>query len=287
MKQYKKVIPLDDFNWSEFENGTTIGASKDELDKAYDETLNKVSEHQVVDGTVISVDKKEVVVNIGYKSDGIIPASEFHYNPDLKVGDKVEVYVESAENKKGRLILSHKKARIRQYWDSINKAFEEQSVIKGFVKCRTAGGMIVEMLGIEAFLPLSQIDSHPYSNYDEYVKKDMDFKILMVDQINLIVVVSHKIISEPFFRMSSILKELEKYEDVLMPNEYDYDDFLNDNYESSRSPEKHSTGIPDKSEMVRTYGRFSPCPHCGSNSVRTYSDGTAQCNNCHKWYNYS
>lgn len=108
----KNVQPLNDFNWEEFENGMAVNVSKEELDKAYDETLNKVSEHQVVDGKVISVDKKEVVVNIGYKSDGIIPASEFRYNPDLKVGDKVEVYVESQENKNGQLVLSHKKARL-------------------------------------------------------------------------------------------------------------------------------------------------------------------------------
>ena len=123
------VKPLDDFNWDEFENGTSANVSKEELDKAYDETLNKVSEHQVTEGTVISVDKKEVIVNIGYKSDGIIPASEFRYNPDLKVGDKVEVYVENQEDVKGQLVLSHKKARQLRSWDMVNEAFDKGEIV--------------------------------------------------------------------------------------------------------------------------------------------------------------
>ena len=157
----KNVQPLQDFDWEQFENGLAANVSKEELDKAYDETLNKVADHQVVEGTVISVDKKEVVVNIGYKSDGIIPASEFRYNPDLKIGDKVEVYVESAEDKKGQLILSHKKARMSKSWDKVNEALEADAIIQGFIKCRTKGGMIVDVFGIEAFLPGSQIDVHP------------------------------------------------------------------------------------------------------------------------------
>ena len=170
----KNVKPLDDFNWDEFENGTSAGISKEELDKAYDETLSKVADHQVVEGTVISVDKKEVVVNIGYKSDGIIPASEFRYNPDLKIGDKVEVYVESAEDKKGQLILSHKKARMSKSWDKVNEALEADAVIQGYIKCRTKGGMIVDVFGIEAFLPGSQIDVHPIRDYDQFVGKTME-----------------------------------------------------------------------------------------------------------------
>jgi len=178
----KNVKPLDDFNWDEFENGTTAGVSREELDKAYDETLNKVADHQVVEGTVISVDKKEVVVNIGYKSDGIIPASEFRYNPDLKIGDKVEVYVESAEDKKGQLILSHKKARMSKSWDQVNEALEQDAVIQGFIKCRTKGGMIVDVFGIEAFLPGSQIDVHPIRDYDQFVGKTMEFKVVKINQ---------------------------------------------------------------------------------------------------------
>ena len=158
MSDLKNVKPLDDFNWDEFENGGSANVSKADLEKAYDETLNKVTEHQVVEGTVISVDKKEVIVNIGYKSDGIIPASEFRYNPDLKVGDKVEVYVENQEDVKGQLVLSHKKARLSKSWERVNEALENEEVIQGYIKCRTKGGMIVDVFGIEAFLPGSQIN---------------------------------------------------------------------------------------------------------------------------------
>ena len=133
-KDVQNVQPLADFNWDEFENGAHAEASKNDLTKAYDETLNKIQEHQVVEGTVISVDKKEVVVNIGYKSDGIIPASEFRYNPELKAGDKVEVYVENQEDKRGQLVLSHKKARLQKSWENINKALENDEVIQGYIQ---------------------------------------------------------------------------------------------------------------------------------------------------------
>ena len=192
----KNVQPLQDFNWDEFENGTLANVSKEELDKAYDETLNKVSEHQVVDGKVISVDKKEVVVNIGYKSDGIIPASEFRYNPDLKAGDVVEVYVENAEDKKGQLILSHKKARLSKSWDRVNAALDNEEVVQGYIKCRTKGGMIVDVFGIEAFLPGSQIDVHPIRDYDQFVGKTMEFKIVKINQEFRNVVGSHKALIE-------------------------------------------------------------------------------------------
>ena len=192
----KNVQPLQDFDWEQFENGTSTNVSKEELDKAYDETLNKVADHQVCDGKVISVDKKEVVVNIGYKSDGIIPASEFRYNPDLKIGDVVEVYVESAEDKKGQLILSHKKARMSKSWDRVNAALEAEEVVQGFIKCRTKGGMIVDVFGIEAFLPGSQIDVHPIRDYDQFVGKTMEFKIVKINQEFRNVVVSHKALIE-------------------------------------------------------------------------------------------
>ena len=192
----KKVQPLQDFDWDQFENGTAANVSKEELDKAYDETLNKVSEHQVVDGTVISVDKKEVVVNIGYKSDGIIPASEFRYNPELKAGDTVEVYVENAEDKKGQLVLSHKKARMSKSWERVNAALEAQEIIQGYIKCRTKGGMIVDVFGIEAFLPGSQIDVHPIRDYDQFVGKTMEFKVVKINQEFRNVVVSHKALIE-------------------------------------------------------------------------------------------
>ncbi len=208
----KNVKPLDDFNWDEFENGTPAGVSKEELDKAYDETLNKVADHQVVEGKVISVDKKEVVVNIGYKSDGIIPASEFRYNPDLKIGDLVEVYVESAEDKKGQLILSHKKARMSKSWDKVNEALEADAIIQGFIKCRTKGGMIVDVFGIEAFLPGSQIDVHPIRDYDQFVGKTMEFKVVKINQEFRNVVVSHKALIEQELeaQKKEIIGKLEK-----------------------------------------------------------------------------
>ena len=208
----KNVQPLQDFDWDQFENGTAANVSKEELDKAYDETLNKVSEHQVVDGTVISVDKKEVVVNIGYKSDGIIPASEFRYNPELKAGDTVEVYVENAEDKKGQLVLSHKKARMSKSWERVNAALEAQEIIQGYIKCRTKGGMIVDVFGIEAFLPGSQIDVHPIRDYDQFVGKTMEFKIVKINQEFRNVVVSHKALIEAELeaQKQEIIGKLEK-----------------------------------------------------------------------------
>ena len=208
----KNVKPLDNFDWEEFENGAHVNVSKEELDKAYYETLNKVSEHQVVEGTVISIDKKEVIVNIGYKSDGIIPASEFRYNPDLKVGDKVEVYVENQEDKKGQLILSHKKARLSKSWERVNAALDNQEVIQGYIKCRTKGGMIVDVFGIEAFLPGSQIDVHPIRDYDQFVGKTMEFKVVKINQEFRNVVVSHKALIEAELeaQKKEIISKLEK-----------------------------------------------------------------------------
>ena len=211
-KDVQNVQPLADFNWDEFENGTQTEASKDDLAKAYNETLNKIQEHQVVEGTVISADKKEVVVNIGYKSDGIIPASEFRYNPDLKPGDKVEVYVESQEDKRGQLVLSHKKARLQKSWENINKALENDEVIQGYIKSRTKGGMIVDVFGIEAFLPGSQIDVHPIRDYDVFVGKTMEFKVVKINQEFRNVVVSHKALIEAELeaQRKEIISHLEK-----------------------------------------------------------------------------
>ena len=211
-KDVQNVQPLADFNWDEFENGTHAEASKNDLTKAYDETLNKIQEHQVVEGTVISVDKKEVVVNIGYKSDGIIPASEFRYNPELKAGDKVEVYVENQEDKRGQLVLSHKKARLQKSWENINKALENDEVIQGYIKSRTKGGMIVDVFGIEAFLPGSQIDVHPIRDYDVFVGKTMEFKVVKINQEFRNVVVSHKALIEAELeaQRKEIISHLEK-----------------------------------------------------------------------------
>lgn len=212
MSNFKNVQPLDDFNWEEFEQGTNAGVSKEDLEKAYDETLNKVTEHQVVEGTVISVDKKEVIVNIGYKSDGIIPASEFRYNPDLKVGDKVEVYVENQEDTKGQLVLSHKKARLSKSWERVNAALENEEIIQGYIKYRTKGGMIVDVFGIEAFLPGSQIDVHPIRDYDVFVGKTMEFKVVKINQEFRNVVVSHKALIEQELEQQrkEIIGKLEK-----------------------------------------------------------------------------
>ena len=212
MSNLKNVQPLADFNWDEFENGSSLNVSKQELEKAYDETLNKVSEHQVVEGTVISIDKKEVIVNIGYKSDGIIPASEFRYNPELKVGDKVEVYVENQEDRKGQLVLSHKKARLSKSWERVNAALENEEVIQGYIKCRTKGGMIVDVFGIEAFLPGSQIDVHPIRDYDVFVGKTMEFKVVKINQEFRNVVVSHKALIEAELeaQKKEIIGKLEK-----------------------------------------------------------------------------
>ena len=212
MSDLKNVQPLADFNWDEFENGSNANVSKQDLEKAYDETLNKVSEHQVVDGTVISIDKKEVIVNIGYKSDGIIPASEFRYNPELKVGDTVEVYVENQEDKKGQLVLSHKKARLSKSWERVNAALENEEVIQGYIKCRTKGGMIVDVFGIEAFLPGSQIDVHPIRDYDVFVGKTMEFKVVKINQEFRNVVVSHKALIEAELeaQKKEIISKLEK-----------------------------------------------------------------------------
>ena len=212
MSDFKNVKPLDDFNWDEFENGTSSSVKKEDQEKAYDETLNKIQDHEVVEGTVISIDKKEVVVNIGYKSDGIIPASEFRYNPELKVGDKVEVYVEEQEDKHGQLVLSHKKARLAKSWDKVNEALEKDEVIQGYIKCRTKGGMIVDIFGIEAFLPGSQIDVHPIRDYDVFVGKTMEFKVVKINQEFRNVVVSHKALIEAELeaQRKEIISHLEK-----------------------------------------------------------------------------
>jgi small subunit ribosomal protein S1 len=190
-------ITPEEFDWDAYEKGNTLTTeAKKELENVYDKTLNAVKDKEVVEGTVISINKREVVVNIGYKSDGVVPMSEFRYNPDLKVGDKVEVYIESQEDKKGQLLLSHKQARISRAWDRVNAALESQEVVKGFIKCRTKGGMIVDVFGIEAFLPGSQIDVKPIRDYDAFVNKTMEFKVVKINQEFRNVVVSHKALIE-------------------------------------------------------------------------------------------
>ena len=197
MENLRNIAPLADFDWNAFENGATESTqSHDEQEKAYDATLGRVNENEIVDGTVISIGKREVVVNIGYKSDGIIPVNEFRYNPDLKVGDTVEVYVENQEDKRGQLVLSHKKARASKSWERVNAALENKEIIKGYIKCRTKGGMIVDIFGIEAFLPGSQIDVKPIRDYDVFVGKTMEFQVVKINQEYKNVVVSHKALIE-------------------------------------------------------------------------------------------
>ena len=213
MENLKNVAPIEDFNWDAYENGESVtSASHEELEKAYDNTLNKVNDREVVDGTVIAMNKREVVVNIGYKSDGIIPMSEFRYNPELKVGDTVEVYIENQEDKKGQLVLSHRKARATRSWDRVNAALENEEIIKGYIKCRTKGGMIVDVFGIEAFLPGSQIDVKPIRDYDVFVGKTMEFKVVKINQEFKNVVVSHKALIEAELEQQKkeIIGKLEK-----------------------------------------------------------------------------
>ena len=204
-------LSLQNFDWDAFENEAK-GTQNEELLSKYDATLNAIKDQEVVEGTVMSINKREVVVNVGYKSDGIVPAAEFRYNPDLKVGDKVEVYVESQEDKKGQLVLSHKEARAARSWDRVNEALDNNEVVKGYIKCRTKGGMIVDVLGTEAFLPGSQIDVKPIHDYDVFVGKTMEFKIVKVNPDFRNVVVSHKALIEAELeaQRKEIISHLEK-----------------------------------------------------------------------------
>ena len=209
----KMAAPAADFDWDSYAKGDVMTSeAKAELTAKYDNTLNQVKDKEVVMGTIISMNKREVVVNIGFKSDGIIPMSEFRYNPDLKIGDKVEVFIENQEDKKGQLLLSHKAARTSRSWDRVNEALESEEIVKGFVKCRTKGGMIVDIFGIEAFLPGSQIDVKPIRDYDVFVNKTMEFKVVKINQEFKNVVVSHKALIEAELELQKkeIIGKLEK-----------------------------------------------------------------------------
>ena len=209
----KNVVANEYPDWNAFENDLGVyDQVKAQITEAYDKTLSNVNVGEVVEGTVTGVNKREVIVNVGYKSEGIIPVSEFRYNPDLKVGDKIEVYVESAEDKNGQLALSHKKARQLKSWDRVNEALEKDEIIKGYIKCRTKGGMIVDVFGIEAFLPGSQIDVKPIRDYDVYVDKTMEFKVVKINQEFRNVVVSHKALIEAELEAQKqvIMSKLEK-----------------------------------------------------------------------------
>lgn len=213
MTEEVKNSPIADFDWDAYEKGETKSEkSREELTKTYDESLNTVKDKDVIEGTIIALNKREAVVNIGYKSDGIIPMNEFRYNPDIKVGDVVEVFIENQEDKKGQLILSHRKARASRSWERVNQALENDEIIKGYIKCRTKGGMIVDVFGIEAFLPGSQIDVKPIRDYDIFVGKTMEFKVVKINPEFRNVVVSHKALIEAELEQQKreIIAKLEK-----------------------------------------------------------------------------
>ncbi len=204
----------EEFDWESLEDGLDLYSKKrrNELENLYNDTLNTVQEKEVIEGTVISMNKREVVVDIGYKSDGVVSLNEFRYNPEMKIGDKVDVYIESLEDKKGQMSLSHKKARAMRSWEKINLAHDNDEIIKGYIKCRTKGGMIVDALGIEAFLPGSQIDVKPIRDYDMYVGKTMEFKVVKINHEFRNVVVSHKALIEAELELQKkeIISKLEK-----------------------------------------------------------------------------
>jgi small subunit ribosomal protein S1 len=214
MSEHDKFAPLADFNWDAIgkKSQNYSADERSKMETMYENTLQSVTEHDVIDGTIVAITSKDLLVNIGYKSDGIVPLSEVRYNPEIKVGDKLEVYVESQEDKSGQLILSHKKARALRSWDRVNEALEKEEIIKGFVKCRTKGGLIADVFGIEAFLPGSQIDVKPIRDYDVYVGKIMEFKVVKINKEFKNVVVSHKALIEEELEQQKkdIISKLEK-----------------------------------------------------------------------------
>lgn len=205
---------LKDFDWDAIGKKHEVYSNDErrKLEDTYDQTLRAIQDHEVIEGTVVTMTNREVIVNIGFKSDGVIQINEFRYNPELKIGDKVEVYIENQEDISGQLLLSHKKARILKSWERINDAYEKQEIIKGYVKSRTKGGLIVDIFGIEAFLPGSQIDVKPIRDYDVFVDKVMEFKVVKINHEYKNVVVSHKALIEDELeaQKAEIIKKLEK-----------------------------------------------------------------------------
>ncbi|MEO8066180.1 MAG: S1 RNA-binding domain-containing protein, partial [Flavobacteriales bacterium] len=188
--------PAPDFDWNSIDDDGVSAATRETLEKSYEESLSSIAEKSVLEGTVVAIGKKEVVINIGYKSEGVVQVSEFRYKPDLAIGDKVEVYIEKQEDKGGQMIISHKTARVHRAWGRVNDAMVKDEIITGFVKCRTKGGLIVDVFGLEAFLPGSQIDVKPIRDYDQFVGKNMEFKVVKINQEFKNVVVSHKALIE-------------------------------------------------------------------------------------------
>lgn len=214
MRETKDIKPLENFNWDEIDTKGEVykQEEREKLESAYDKTFSQIGEEQIAQGKVVSINDREVVVNIGFKSDGVIPVAEFRYNPELKVGDTVEVFIENQEDVNGQLLLSHKKARILKSWDRVNEAYESGEIIKGYVKSRTKGGLIVDVFGIEAFLPGSQIDVKPIRDYDVFVDKTMEFKVVKINNEFKNVVVSHKALIEDEIeaQKAEIMSHLEK-----------------------------------------------------------------------------
>ena len=212
--QKVKPVPSEDFDWSSDAKKHDSYKAEDRarMEEMYEKTMSQIGDHEVIEGTVVAKTSREVVVNIGFKSDGVIPISEFRHNPDLKVGDKIEVYVENQEGINGQLVLSHKKARLLKSWDRVNEAYDSQEIVRGFVKSRTKGGLIVDVFGIEAFLPGSQIDVKPIRDYDVFVNSTMEFKVVKINQEYKNVVVSHKALIEDEIEQqkSEIISKLEK-----------------------------------------------------------------------------
>src|SRR3989339_92541 len=211
-KERVVAVKPEEFDWDAYENDSLKSDERSKMESLYDETLSSITENEVIDGTVVSMNKREALINIGYKSEGVVNMNEFRYNPELTIGDKVEVYVESQEDRTGQLLLSHKKARALRSWDRVNQSLEQDEIIKGYIKCRTKGGMIVDVFGIEAFLPGSQIDVKPIRDYDVYVNKTMEFKIVKINHEFRNVVVSHKALIEAELeaQKADIIGKLEK-----------------------------------------------------------------------------
>lgn len=288
MGKNKYVKKIEKFDWSQFIDLKTHPDFK---------------EKTIIEAEVIALNMQKIICRIpnGY-GDCILPRCEFRDLPLLNIGDKVKLYVEKWCTKTGVFLVSHKKARMYQFWDDVNNAYESQSIVKGHIKCWYIDGFIVDILGIDAFLPSSEIDGHPVPMHDidKYVNIDMDFKIVLVDKIHWNVVVSHRVANGEEFMISSFADELHFFESNQLPDndDDDYDKWVADAFDNKVDDDeedmdiinvkkKNSYAIPPISEMFRTHGSISPCPHCGSNSIRTYSDGTAQCKKCQKWYYYA
>lgn len=249
-------------------------------EEMYDYNHSKANKNEVVEGVVSTISQREVLVNVGNKC-GVIAATEFQYNPELKVGDKVEVYVESTEDHKDQFVISHKKARRLCAWDKINRAFDNTNIVNGYVKTFIKGGLIVDVFGIETFLPYSQIDVIPIHDYKAYIGQTMDFKIIKINQEFRNAVISHRAVFEENYSIDSLEQEY---------GDDDAEEWMDELYEEEKIDERYWEAYnnpPPLYAMRYTYGRFRPCPYCGSDNIQTFMDGTALCSSCYQWYRYA